>query len=55
MKDNKNNKNKTVKVTCPVCGGTKFIFDPKREEVVCAICGYVFEKDIALLILDSLT
>ncbi|RLE73493.1 MAG: transcription initiation factor IIB [Thermoprotei archaeon] len=29
---------------CPICGGTKLIYDPTRGEIICAECGYVIRE-----------
>ncbi len=33
-------------LTCPECGGTSFIEDPVRGELVCSKCGYVMKQGI---------
>lgn len=29
---------------CPICGGTRLIYDPTRGEIICAECGYVIRE-----------
>ena len=36
----------TPKRVCPVCGSTEFIYDPRRGEIVCRVCGYVIEENV---------
>jgi len=29
---------------CPICGGTRLVYDPTRGEIICAECGYVIRE-----------
>ena len=29
---------------CPICGGTRLVYDPTRGEIICADCGYVIQE-----------
>jgi len=38
-----------MELNCPLCGSSNFIFDEKRDELYCSMCGYVVNSIAAVL------